>query len=186
VGERQHSGFSPSTHASTHAVSEILPKLYQSDNSDHTKQSTALFSSGSLRPFSGPPTTWTCHLTNQRGALSHAQRAGSVYKAAVWSTRDSVLDATLSCSCNGVSIDSRISTDRPGSDPASRPLIHPRNQHDPTGSKPSTAGQPEVPAGLVAEAICVFRGFELITRLGQQASATIDMGEVSTHQYLPP
>jgi hypothetical protein len=27
------------------------------------------------------PTTWTCHLANQRGALSHAQRAGSVYKA---------------------------------------------------------------------------------------------------------
>jgi hypothetical protein len=37
------------------------------------------------------PTTWTCHLANQRRALSHAQRAGSVYKAADWSIRDSVL-----------------------------------------------------------------------------------------------
>jgi hypothetical protein len=80
------------------------------------------------------PTTWTCYLGNQRGALSHAQRAGSVYKAAVWSTRDSVLDASLSYGYNGISIDSKLSTDRPGSDPAGRPLIHPRNQHDPTGS----------------------------------------------------
>jgi hypothetical protein len=52
-----------------------------------------------------------------------------------------------------ISFDSKILTDRPGSDPAGRPLIHPRNQHDPTGSKPSTAGRPEWPAGLAAEAI---------------------------------
>jgi hypothetical protein len=85
------------------------------------------------------PTTWTCHLANQRGALSHAQRAGNVYKAFVWSTRDSVLNASLSYVYNGITIASKISTDRPGSGP----LIHARNQHDRTGSKPSTAGWPE-------------------------------------------
>jgi hypothetical protein len=89
------------------------------------------------------PTTWTCHLANQRGALSHAQRAGSVYKAADWSTRDNVLYASLSYSYKGITIASKISTDRPGSDPAGRPLIHPRNQHDPAGSRPSSAGRPE-------------------------------------------
>jgi hypothetical protein len=98
--QRPHSGFSPSAHA----VSGIPPKLHQSDNNDNTKQSTAL-----LRA----PTTWTCHLANQRGALSHAQQAGSVYKAAVWSTRDSVLDASLSYGYNGITIDSKILTDRP-------------------------------------------------------------------------
>jgi hypothetical protein len=103
------------------------------------------------------PTTWTCHLANQRGALSHAQRAGSVYKAAVWSTRDNVLDASLSYGFKGNTIASKISTNWPGSDPAGRPLIHLRNQHDPTGSKPSTAGRPELPTGLAAEAIPVFR-----------------------------
>jgi hypothetical protein len=94
-------------------------------------------------PLLRTPTTWTCHLANQCGALSHAQRAGSVYKAAVWSTSDSVLDASLSNGFNGISSTSKISTDRPGSDPAGRPLIHPRNQYDPTGSKPSTADRPE-------------------------------------------
>jgi hypothetical protein len=73
------------------------------------------------------PTTWICHLANQRGALSHAQRAGSVYKAAVWSTWDNVLDASLSYCYNGISTTSKISAYRPGSDPAFRPLIHPRN-----------------------------------------------------------
>jgi hypothetical protein len=67
--------------------------------------------------------------------------AASVYKAAVWSTRNSVLNASLSCSYNGISIDNKISTDRPGSDPVGRSLIHPRSQHDPTGSKPSTTGR---------------------------------------------
>jgi hypothetical protein len=38
VEERPHSGFSPSAHASAHAVSGIPPKLHQSDNSDHTKR----------------------------------------------------------------------------------------------------------------------------------------------------
>jgi hypothetical protein len=115
--------------------------------------------------------TWTCHLANQRGALSHAQRAGSVYKVAVWSTRNSVLDALLSYGYNGITIDSKISTDRPGSDPAGRPLIHLRNQHDPTGRKPSTAGRPEWPDRLAAEAIPVFRQFELVTRLGQSSTS---------------
>jgi hypothetical protein len=109
------------------------------------------------------PTTGTCHLANQRGALSHAQRAGSVYKAAVWSTWDSVHDASLSYGFKGITIASKISTDRPGSDPAGRPLIHPRNQHDPNGSKPSTAGRPELPAGLAAEAIPLFRRTSLRT-----------------------
>jgi hypothetical protein len=128
-GERPHSRFSPSAHASAHAVGGIPPKLHQSDNSNHTKQFTAFSPRAS--------TTWTCHPANQRGALSQAQQAGSVYKAAVWSTRDSVLDASLSWGCNGVSIDSKISTDWPGSDPAGRQLIHPRSQNDPTGSEPS-------------------------------------------------
>jgi hypothetical protein len=48
-------------------------------------------------------------------------------------------------------------TDQPGSYPAGRPLIHPRNQHYPTGSKPSTTGRPELPPGLAAEAIPVLR-----------------------------
>jgi hypothetical protein len=182
VGERPHSGFLPSAHA----VSGIQQKLHQSDNCDHTKQSTALFSPGSLRPFSGPPMTWTCHLANQRGALSHAQQAGSVYKASVWSTRDSVFDASLSCSCNGVSIDSRISTDQPGSNPAGRPLIHPRSQHNPAGSRPSTAGQPEWPTGLSAEAIPVLRQFKLVMRLGHQHQQLLMLGEVSAHRYLLP
>jgi hypothetical protein len=99
----------------------------------------------------------TCHLANQRGALSHAQRAGSVYKAAVWSTRDNVLDASLSYGFKGITFASKISTDLPDSDPAGRTLIHPRNQHDPTGSKPSIAGRPELLAGLAAEAIPVLR-----------------------------
>jgi hypothetical protein len=90
VGECPHSGFSPS---------------------DHTKQSTALFRA---------PTTWTLHLANQREALSHALRAGSVYKAAVWSTWDSVLDASFSCGCNGVTIASKISTDQAAIQPADR------------------------------------------------------------------
>jgi hypothetical protein len=172
VGERPHSGFSPSAHS----VSGIPLKLHQSDNSNHTKQSTALFRA---------PTAWTCHLANQRGALSHAQWAGSVYKAAVWSTRDSALDAALNCGYNGISVDSKISIDWPGSDSAGRPLILPRSRHDPAGSRPSTAGRTEWPAGLAAEAIPVFQQFKLITRLGQQAPATIDVGEVSTHRYLP-
>jgi hypothetical protein len=141
-----------------------------------TKQSMALFRA---------PMTWTCHLANQRGALSHAQQAGSVYKAAVWSTRNSVLDASLSCSYNGISIDSKISTDRPGSDPAGRPLIHPRSQHDPSGSRPSTAGRPEWPAGLAAEAIPVFRQFELVTRLGQSSTSNYWCGE-GIHPSIPP
>jgi hypothetical protein len=162
VGEWPHSGFSPSAHASAHAVSRILPKLHQLDNSNHTKQSTALFRA---------PTTWTCHLANQRGALSHAQQAGSVYKAVVWSTRDSVLDASLSYGYNRISITSKISTDRPGSDPVGRPLIHPRNHHNPTGSKPSTASRPEWPAGFAAEAIPIFRKLELVTRLGKSSTS---------------
>jgi hypothetical protein len=119
-----------------------------------SRQATALFKA---------PKTGTCHLANQCGALSHAQRAGSVYKAAVWSTWDSVLDASLSYVYNGISSSSKISTDRPGSDLAGRPLIHPRNQHNPTGSKPFTAGRPELPAGLAAEAIPVFRQTSLCT-----------------------
>jgi hypothetical protein len=62
-------------------------------------------------------------------------------KAAGWSTRNSVLDASLSYVYNGISGGSKIST--------GRQLSHPRNQHDPTGSKPSAAG-------LAAEAIPVF------------------------------
>jgi hypothetical protein len=64
--------------------------------------------------------TWTCHLANQRGALSHAQRAGSVYKAAVCSTTDSVLAASLSYSYNGISIARKISTDQAAIRPADR------------------------------------------------------------------
>jgi hypothetical protein len=92
--------------------------------------------------------TKTCHLANQRGALSHAQRAGSVYKVAVWSIKNNVLDASLIYGFKGISPSPARSrpTDQPGSKPAGRPLIHPRNQHDPTGSKPSTAGQLELPA----------------------------------------
>jgi hypothetical protein len=133
VREHPHSGVSPSAHA----VSGISPKLHQSGNSDHTKQSTALFRA---------PTTWTCHLANQRGALSHAQRPGSVYKAAVWSTRDSVLNASLSYSYNGVSIASKISTNWPGSDPASRPLIHPRNQQQAVHRRTSCRSYTRLPA----------------------------------------
>jgi hypothetical protein len=115
-------------------------------------------------------TTWTCHLANQRGALSHAQRSGSVYKAAGWSTRDSVLDASLSYGYNGISIASKISTDRPGSDSAGRSLINPRSPHDPAGGRQSNAGRPELPAGLAAEAVPVFRQFELVAGLGRSGT----------------
>jgi hypothetical protein len=59
------------------------------------------------------------------GALSHAQRVGSVYKAAGWSTRNS---ASLSCGCNGVSIDSKISTDRPTRQRCSRQTANPSEE----------------------------------------------------------
>jgi hypothetical protein len=34
-----------------------------------------------------------CHLANQHGALSHAERTGSVYKHGCWTISDSILDA---------------------------------------------------------------------------------------------
>jgi hypothetical protein len=133
----------------------------------------------SVRPFSvqaryGPfQGLHDMDLPSSQSARSIEPRpAGSVYKAAVCSTRDSVLDASLSCGYNRISIDNKISTDRPGSDPAGRPLIHPRSQHYPTGSKPSTAGRPEWPAGLTAEAIPVFRQSELVMRLGQSSTSS--------------
>jgi hypothetical protein len=107
-------------------------RLVTTPSSLRSRLATALFRA---------PKTWTCHLANQRRASSHAQRAGSVYKAAGWSTRNSVLDASLSYVYNGISSGSKISTNRPGSNPPGRPLIHPGNQHDPAGSKPSTAGR---------------------------------------------
>jgi hypothetical protein len=102
-------------------------------------------------------------------------------------TRNSVLDASLSCGYNGIFNDKISTTDQAAIKQRSsrQTAIHPRKQHDPTGRKPSTAGRPEWQAGPAAEAIPVFRQFELVTRLGQSSTSNY-VGEVSTHRYLPP
>jgi hypothetical protein len=68
-------------------------------------------------------------LPSSQSAWSHAQRTGSVYKRGCWSIKHSIRDASLSYASKGITIASKISTDRPGSDPASRPLIHPWSLH---------------------------------------------------------
>jgi hypothetical protein len=86
-----------------------------------TKQSTAPFQSRRATDLFRARTTWTCHLANRRGVLSHAQRAGGVFKAAVCSTRDSVLDASLNYGYNGISIESKTRpTDQAAIQPADR------------------------------------------------------------------
>jgi hypothetical protein len=112
-------------------------------------------------PFEGPH---DMDLPSSQSARSIEPRpAGSVYKAAIWSTRDSVLNASLNYVYNRAPLPVQISNDRQCSDPTGRPLIHLRNQQDPTGSKPSTAGRPEWPARLAAEAIPVFWQTSLCT-----------------------
>jgi hypothetical protein len=52
------------------------------------------------------PMTWTCHLANQSRALSHAQGAGSVYKAVGWSTKNS--DAKFHTVFRALFVDFRV------------------------------------------------------------------------------